>query len=163
MTTSLSWPAALPMPLLETHGFQPRPPVARTEIERGKADQRRRFKQVPTVVPFSLVLDDGEASIWEAWVEYKAQQGARWFAIDLWSGIGLASHEARIETVEQVKQVRRDRWKVTGNFEVRERPMLSAEMLELALVLESDPYEMLAVLETLSLLSDTIQLQVDYR
>lgn len=130
MTVSLAWPSLLPKPLLETHAFKPHPAVARTELERGAIVQRRRFKQVPTDVPFSLVLDEQQMAIFEAFVEYKL---AHWFSIDLWSGTGLNAHEARIKEIDPYKELTRIRWAASGTLEVRERPILDEDDLEFIL------------------------------
>lgn len=126
----IAWPSELPKPLLETHAFKPHPPVARTESERGAIKQRRRFKQVPVDVPFSMVLDDQQMALFEAIVEYRI---AHWFSIGLWSALGLNPHEVRIKEIGSYKELRRGRWAVSGTFEVRERPILDEGLLQFAL------------------------------
>jgi hypothetical protein len=141
VSVSLAWPSQLPAPLMETHGLQLKPALIRSEIERGAPAQRRRFQQTPTDVPFSCILARDQLAIFEAWVEYRARNGARWFSIDLVSGMGFSPHEARILSIEQYKELTPNRWRVNGVFEVRDREILTSDQLDLAL--EEDPYELL--------------------
>lgn len=144
MSVSIAWPPMLPAPLMETHALKPKPPLVRTEIERGAPAQRRRFQQVPTDVPFSCVLTAGQLEIFDAWLEHKAKQGARWFTINLVTGLGLSAHEARILSLEQYKELTPRRWHVSGVLEVRDRDVMTRD--ELDLVLDLDPFELMALL-----------------
>ena len=43
MTTTISWPARLPLPTYDGYALEPESAVTRTDMESGPARQRRRF------------------------------------------------------------------------------------------------------------------------
>jgi hypothetical protein len=63
--------------------------------------------------------------------------GAEWFAIDLLGGIGQTGHEARFigqgNSPWRAVPARGGVWIVTSLLEIRARPVLSAEALDVAL------------------------------
>jgi len=61
----IAYPEFLPEPQRDGYGFQPVSPMARSELQSGRARQRRRFTSVPTVASVTWLMDDGEAQLFE--------------------------------------------------------------------------------------------------
>lgn len=129
-SSALRWPSALPSPRLETHAFQPRLAIARAEMEQGAARQRRVASGTPAEAPFSLVVNELQMAILDAWVDRYADYGGQWFIIELLTGTGYVDHTVRLMGPPEYKQIRRDRWMATGTFEIEDRPMLSEAELD---------------------------------
>lgn len=143
MTVTVNWPDKLPLPTFEGYGLEPLDPIQRTEMESGTARQRRRFTKTPARIPARWRFTQWEFGIFESWVKWKAQEGAEWFGITLLGGLGMAAHEARFvgqgKSPYQASPRRGGpqegvRWIVTSTLEVRERPILTADALEIVLV-----------------------------
>jgi hypothetical protein len=126
----IRWPDALPLPLLDTHAIKPRIDMARTEMEQGAARQRRTTTVTPAEAPYSMVLNESQMAIYDAWIAHHADYGGQWFRIDLLTGIGYVEHTVRLMGNPEFKQIKRRRWHVTGTFEMLERPMLSEAELD---------------------------------
>lgn len=135
MTTSLDWPATLPLPSFDGYALQRRSPLRRTDFDVGPARQRRFTSRTPAEFPVQLEFTAWEEMIFDSWCEERAKQGAVWFNIALLSGRGLESYEARIKSgADQVDRPRNGaRWVATLTLEVRNRPMLTDSDLDLLL------------------------------
>ena len=147
MTTSVSWPSDnLPLPSIAGYALKPQPNVDRSDMDSGPARQRRRGTQTPTEIPVQFELTLTELMIFESWYRYVALEGAAWFNITLLGGIGLVSHEARFKSSDPYQAVPHngENWMVTSVLEVRDRPMLDGEMLDVAL--DSDLTALLAAI-----------------
>lgn len=150
MTTTLSWPARLPLPTFEGYGIEPQDAVTRTDMESGAARQRRRFTSVPTRIPVRWRLSATEFGLFEAWFHWMAEDAGGWFSISLLGGIGMVAHEARFvggasPYKAQPRRGGRDdgvTWIVTAVLEVRQRPMMSGDVLQL--VFQEDPATLMA-------------------
>src|SRR5699024_10144217 len=79
MTPELDFPKELPPFMREGYGFNHVQPFARTEMVTGRARQRRTFQSVPSILPVSIILNDSEAQLFEAWFAYDAMDGTKWF------------------------------------------------------------------------------------
>lgn len=69
----------LPLPLREGYAFQAVSPLQRTEMQSGRARQRRRFTSVPTMASVAWIFDDVQAQLFEAWFEDALKSGSEWF------------------------------------------------------------------------------------
>ena len=143
MSDLISWPDTLPRPTFEGYAVEPVDSVLRTEMESGPARQRRRFTHTPTRIPVRWRFSSEEMGIFESWLEHKAEAGGAWFTVDLLGGQGMTAHEARImgtgSSPYKATAQRGGpgeggvRWIVTSTLEVRERPVLIEEALDLFL------------------------------
>lgn len=135
MTTLVSWPARLPLPTFDGYALEPEAGVSRTDMESGPARQRQRFTATPTRIPVRWRFSQLQFGLFEAWHKHKA--GAEWFAIDLLGGVGMVSHETRFvgqsNSPYRAVPTRGGVWIVTSMLEIRARPVLSAEALDVAL------------------------------
>lgn len=152
--TELSWPSSLPLPLRDNYGLEPRDPIIRTDMESGAARQRRQFTDVPTRFPVQWSFSDWQFAQFQSWVKHKADDGAVWFAIDLVSGLGLSSHEARFAgrsgAPYQASKSGPGRWRVSTSLEVRSAPVMTEEILDVVLV--NDPDALIAAIGGLTAL-----------
>lgn len=142
MTTTITWPGRLPLPTLDSYAVQPQDSIARTDMEAGAARTRRRYTSSPSRIPVRWRFTALEFGLFEAWFHVKVTDGAEWFAVDLLGGLGLSGHEARFlgdgGTSYKAQPQRGGpgdgpRWIVTALLEVRNRPLLSGDALDLAL------------------------------
>jgi hypothetical protein len=140
MTTTLNWPAAVPLPSIAGYAIKPKPNVDRTEVEIGQARQRRRSTTTTDDIPVRFELNAFQHALFEAWFKERALEGAAWFNVTLLSGLGLQSHEARFKGGEQLTHTPRsgERWVVDATLEVRNRPMLSDADLTIFLAEDGD-------------------------
>ena len=143
MTVAVTWPANLPLPTFEGYGIEPMDSILRTEMDSGPARQRRRYTQTPTRMPVRWQFTAWEFAVFESWFKYKAREGGEWFSIDLLGGVGMVGHEARFvgrgSAPYRANPSRGGpddgaRWVVTSSIEVRERFVLSQEVLDIALI-----------------------------
>ncbi|CAA6605813.1 conserved hypothetical protein [Rhodospirillaceae bacterium LM-1] len=132
----LSWPTTLPLPTVQSYGIRPGEAILRTEMEAGPARQRKRFTQVPTRIAVRWLMKREQFALFEAWYRWQAKEGGEWFEIPLLGGLGLVTHEARFTRQFDAKLVGGVLWEIASELEIRERPTLSQDELNLAL--ESD-------------------------
>ncbi|MBF0453625.1 MAG: hypothetical protein HQL72_02270 [Magnetococcales bacterium] len=137
--TTLSWPDRLPQPTVDGYGVETQDGILRTEMEAGPARQRRRYTQTPTRITCKWLLSAWQFAIFESWFVHKALAGGAWFDIDLLYGLGLAKHVARFAggggapyKAKPMNSSQNPHWNVTATLEIRERPVISEEVLEVA-------------------------------
>ena len=129
----ISWPSTLPLPTIEGYGVHPGEAILRTEMEAGPARQRRRYTQVPSRITVRWVLRRDQFALFEAWYRWQAKEGGEWFSIDLLGGLGLATHEARFTRQFTARLLPGNRWEVNSELEIRKRPVLTEDALNIAL------------------------------
>lgn len=138
MSVSEQYPERLPLPTFDGYAIEPGDGVSRTEMESGSARQRLRFTAMPSGIPVRWNFTAWEFALFEAWHKYRAKQGSVWFGIPLLGGIGMVEHEARFKggtgKPYRVTARRGNRFIVVSQLEVRERFVLSEEVMELALL-----------------------------
>ena len=149
----VSWPATLPLPTIEGYDIHPGEAILRTEMEAGPARQRRRYTQVPSRISVRWTLRRTQLAVFEAWYRWQAKEGGEWFAIELLGGIGLVAHEARFTRQFAARLLPANRWEVTSELEIRERPVLNEDALGLAIT--EDIEALLASLDSYGLLINT--------
>lgn len=138
MAVTEQYPERLPLPTFDGYGIEPGDGVARTEMEGGSARQRLRFTSMPSGISVRWRFTPWEFALFEAWFKYRAKAGSVWFGIPLLGGIGMIEHEARFVggtgTPYNVAPRRGNTFIVTSKLEVRERFVLSEEVMDLALL-----------------------------
>ena len=146
----ISWPSTLPLPSIEGYGLHPGEAILRTEMEAGPARQRRRYTQVPSRISARWVFRREQFALFEAWYRWHAKEGGEWFEINLLGGLGLVVHEARFTRPFDAQPRSGVLWEVSSELEIRERPTLDEDALEI--FLESDPTALLASINELNTL-----------
>lgn len=117
----------LPLPLREGYAFQAVSPMQRTEMQSGRARQRRRFTSVPTMASVAWILSDVQAQLFEAWFEDALKSGSEWFDCPLKTPEGgIQNYAARFTDIYQGPAlVGKSHWRFTAELELRERPILA--------------------------------------
>lgn len=127
MTTTIDYPAGLPLPLRSGYGLNHVSPMMRTELESGRARQRRRYTSVPSIASVSWIFTQAEAQLFEAWFRWTLSDGAEWFNAELRTPLGLMPYECRfVEMYSGPDLVGVDRWQIGASLEIRERQTLSS-------------------------------------
>lgn len=128
MPASIDYPAGLPVPLRSGYGLDHVSPLMRTELESGRARQRRRYTSVPSIAAVSWLMNQAQAQAFEAWFRWILQDGAEWFNARLRTPLGLQAYECRfVEMYSGPELVGVDRWRFAAELEIRERQTLTAD------------------------------------
>ena len=144
---TVAWPAVLPAPTVDGYVIRPGEAILRTEMEAGPARQRRRFTSVPSRIAVRWLLRRDQFAVFEAWYRWQADEGVRWFSIDLAGGLGMLGHEARFTRQFEARPIAGVLWEVVSELEIRERPVLSEGAL--ALLLQESCPGLLAAIDRL--------------
>jgi len=164
MTVTVSFPSLLPLPTFEGFSIEPVDAVLRTEMESGPARQSLEFTDTPTGIATRWRFTAWEFALFESWFRYKAKEGAEYFSITLLGGLGMVEHEARFMGEGSKPYVAKPsrggpgsgaRWIVTTRLEIRQRPVLSEEALDIALV-EDIPGLLAAIAAQKVLVNETL-------
>lgn len=129
---AIEYPSQLPTPLREGYGMQHVSPLQRTEMDSGRARQRRRFTSVPTIVSVSWLMTNGQAALFESWFKHTAMDGAAWFQCPLQTPSGgIQYYNARFTGIYSGPElVGRSSWRFTAEVEIRERQTVIADWVE---------------------------------
>lgn len=123
-----SFPSELPRPLQSGYGLQHVSPFIRTEMQSGRARQRRTFTNVPSSVSVTwFFTSSGECALFEGWFRDTggAGDGANWFTMRLQTPIADAEFNCRFAGMYQGPTLAAfDKWQVTATLEIRERPLV---------------------------------------
>jgi len=132
MTTSINWPAALPLPSIAGYQIKPVSNADRTEVETGPARQRRRSISTRDMITVQFGLTLWEQAVFEGFHRNVVFEGVRWFNITLLGGTGLLSYEARFVIGQDITYTPRtaESWLAQATLEVRDRPIMSADDVE---------------------------------
>jgi hypothetical protein len=121
----IQYPQGLPCALREGYDFSPISPLLRSDMQSGRARQRRRFTSVPTMASVSWIMNDVQAQLFEAWFRDALEDGAQWFEMPLKTPEGERSYTARFTDIYSGPTLTgRSSWKFTAQLELRERPIL---------------------------------------
>ncbi|MBC44156.1 MAG: hypothetical protein CML19_18215 [Pusillimonas sp.] len=134
MAIDENYPSLLPAPRQSGYSIQPGEAVARTDMERGSARQRRTTLSATDEIKVQFLFSRYELSLFEGWYKHKADEGAAYFAIPLLTGMGMVTMQARFKRLEQERPLPGKLfWTVDATLEVRDRPVLSEEAIDVAL------------------------------
>lgn len=131
---AIQYPKELPLPLREGYGMQTVSPLQRTQMDSGRARQRRRFTSVPTIVSVSWTMSDPEAALFESWFRHTIMDGAAWFECPLQTPYGGLDHyTARFTDIyEGPNLLGLSSWRFSAEIELRERQTADADWTEVA-------------------------------
>jgi hypothetical protein len=123
-----TYPVGLPLPVQQGYALQHVSPMVRTEMQSGRARQRRAFTSVPSMVSVSWIFrTQTEAQLFEGWFrdDLGAGDGANWFSMKLQTPLGIMDYECRFTGIYNGPQlIAFDKWQVSGELEIRDRPIL---------------------------------------
>lgn len=122
---AIDFPAGLPLPLRSGYDVNHASPLMRTELQSGRARQRRRYTSVPSLASVSWIFNQSEAQFFEAWFRWQLADGTEWFNARLRTPMGLMAYECRFaDMYAGPLLVGVDRWQVQAQLELRDRPTL---------------------------------------
>ena len=143
MPATIDYPAGLPLPLRSGYDLSHVSPLMRTELQSGRARQRRRYTSVPSMASVSWSFSQPEVQLFEAWFRWTLSDGAEWFNATLRTPLGLMPYECRFaDMYNGPALVGIDRWQVSATLEIRERQTLASgyDVVQ-SLVLSSDIFD----------------------
>ena len=141
----IPYPEGLPCALRENYSLQTVSPLMRTQLESGRARQRRRFTNVPTMAQVSWNMSPGQGQIFEGWFRWLLKDGAEWATIPLKTPSGLADYECRFTDIYQgPTPIGADKWRYTAELEIMERQTLPQDWIELGsdFILNADLFDL---------------------
>ena len=119
------YPSQLPRPLIDGYKLSTTDPLMRSDMNSGRARQRRKFTSVPTTVKVSWNMDQLQAGFFEAWYARTLVDGAEWFVCELESTAGFQEYECRFVGIyDGPEKVQVLRWEFSATLEFRERPLI---------------------------------------
>lgn len=128
IATDINFPEGLPGPLREGHSLSPVQTFLRTQLQSGRARQRRNFSDVPTMGTWDFIFTSNEAAAFEAWFRDAINDGVDWFNINRLTPIGNASLVCRFAAMYTGPTLYgRDRWRYSCPIETYERPIMPPE------------------------------------
>lgn len=124
-----SYPSQLPMPVQTGYGLQHVSPFMRSDMQSGRARNRRMFTSVPSQVSVQwLFTNEWEAPLFEGWFrdDLGAKDGENWFTMTLQTPLGLQPYECRfIDMYRGPTLVAFNKWQISASIEIRERPIVA--------------------------------------
>lgn len=129
ITTSINYPAGLTLPLREGYDINHVSPLQRTDLQSGRARQRRKFTSVPSIVSLTWFFDkNAHCLLFELWFKESLNDGAQWFNCPLQTPMGIKPYVCRFTTMYKGPTlVAASMWRISAELEIYERPTLPAE------------------------------------
>lgn len=124
--TDISYPDGLPWPVREGYGIKHARTFTRTDMESGRAAQRRKFSSVPSEVSVTYIFTgDSEAAAFEAWFRDALKDGAEWFNSPLKTPIGEQNYVCRFTSMYTGPDLfALSAWRIRATLEIFERPLM---------------------------------------
>lgn len=124
----IKYPSILPYPLLSSTSFKQQSNTLRTEMNSGRARQRRRFLSIPTTMSATWRLSSRLATVFEGFYEHDLKAN-EWFLMDVPTPQGMIEHEVRFinSPMESYKPLGADKWSYQANIEIKKREKPSEE------------------------------------
>lgn len=140
---AIDYPAGLPHPLRSGYELEHESPLLRSEIQTGRAQQRRRYTSVPSLASVGWTLTQAQAQTFEAWFRHNLADGTQWFNAVLDSPLGLMPYVCRFSDMYTGPTLAGvDRWQIRAKLEIRERPTLPSGFDAVpSLVLHADIFD----------------------
>lgn len=122
---TIDFPEGLPLPLRNGYDTNHVSPLMRTEMQTGRARQRRRYTSVPTMASVSWIMTEQQAQLFEAFFRWTLVDGTEWFNVTLCTPLGLKPYEARFaEMYNGPTLTGRNHWTFTAELEIKDRQTL---------------------------------------
>lgn len=125
---TIFYPDGLPLGLLADNSYQLVSPLQRSDLESGRARQRRRFTSVPEQRSISWLFTPAEARAFIAWFRDSLVDGSLWFECRLLTTMGLETYQVRfIDVYQGPRAVGPTLWSISANVELVERAAMPPE------------------------------------
>lgn len=116
------YPEGLPRGLHSGRSYQLVSPLQRSELNNGRAIQRRRFTSVPQGARISWIFTSLQGQAFEAWWRDALLDGSQWFECPLETPEGYGFYTCRFTDVYSgPNRVGPKLWSYSGELELRER------------------------------------------
>ncbi|MNZ97837.1 hypothetical protein D3C78_1170980 [compost metagenome] len=129
----IEYPKYLPAPQLDGFGLNTADPTIRSEMQSGRARQRRRFTNVPESAQCSWLMTPLQASYFKAWHKSVLIDGAEWFSCRLRTQDaidGTMDYDCRfVGMYSGPRWAPRNMWMFSATLELRERTMMPPQWL----------------------------------
>lgn len=123
--TDVDFPKTLPSPLIEGKSAKTVKPFTRTNMESGRARQRRRFSSVPTLVRVEWIFNSPQAQAFESWFRDSTTDGSDWFNMRIKMPLGFGPYVCRfVDMYDGPDQMATRYWRYSAELEIWERPLL---------------------------------------
>lgn len=123
----LSFPDNLPLPLREGYEFKPVSPITRTPLVNGRSIQRLKYRNFPTMVTLSWVLDAEQAKLFQGWFKWGIGY-IDWFMCPIKSPMGLTPTRVRFTDIYSGPElVGVDHWRFSVPAELFEIPIVDED------------------------------------
>lgn len=125
----IQYPKSLPLGLHSGRSYQLVSPLQRSDLDSGRARQRRRFTNVPEGASVSWLFSSAQARAFIVWWREQLVDGSQWFEMPLdHPSLGLTEYTCRFTDVYKgPARVGPDHWSITAELELRERAIMPAE------------------------------------
>jgi hypothetical protein len=128
---TIDFPEGLPKPLRSGYGVNHVSPLMRSELQSGRARQRRKYTSVPSIASVSWLFTQSQAQAFESWFRWEIVDGAEWFNATLSTPMGLQPYECRfVDMYSGPELVGINLWRFTANLEIRERQTFGEDWQE---------------------------------
>lgn len=128
MAAPIDYPAGLPLPLQTGYGLQTVSPLMRTEMQSGRARQRRTFTSVPQSVTVAWLLTTPQAALFENFFQVALTDGSSWFFAELQTPLGIMPLECRfVDIYSGPSLIGFNKWSINATLETKERQVLSGD------------------------------------
>jgi len=119
----VKYPENLPRGLYAGRAYQLVNPLQRSELDSGRARQRRRFANVPEGAQISWLFNDAQAAAFIAWWRDITVDGSLWFDCPLdHPGRGYTDYTCRFTgPYTGPSRVGPELWSISAELELRER------------------------------------------
>ncbi len=124
--TDIDYPEGLPNPLRDGHTLNPVQPFMRSQMQSGRARQRRAFTSVPVMGTWNFLFkSDSHAAAFEAWFRDALNDGTEWFNIHRRTPLGIIRLVCRFTSMYSGPTlVGRSMWRYSCPLEIWERPLM---------------------------------------
>lgn len=122
---TIFYPEGLPRGLHSGRSYQLVSPLMRTQMQSGRAVQRRRYGFVPEGAKIQWLFSDLQGQAFEAWWRDQLIDGSLWFECPLDTPLGYFNYTARFTDVYTgPSRVGPNLWSYSAELELRERAVL---------------------------------------
>ncbi|MBB1329454.1 hypothetical protein H5087_08855 [Pseudoalteromonas sp. SR43-7] len=126
----VKYPKDLKLPLVSTHSLAQQSNLLRTDMQSGRARQRKRFQSVPTTMGATWKLNEYQAQILEGFVTHGTNDAVNWFLMPIRTPEGLIEHEVRFkQSPLEACSFNGGFWNYSTNIEIKKRQVVSEETM----------------------------------
>lgn len=133
ITTTIDWPKELGCTIMQDgYSLKPVSPLLRTDLESGRARQRRKYLSTPMMASFNFLFTDGQYMLFDGFFRHTLTDGVSWFNMPLRVSVGYANYVCRFTDIYSEATITQGRfWNVSAELELWERPVIGKEWVDI--------------------------------